>query len=229
MRRLSFLCAGAAMLSLPGCGNGGDASSLNAATSVAQKASETPPPAAVTWQRPCALLQDKDFAAVFPGVEFLSSEDISDTLDADGTASGRCTYDARAFRAEDAYMVVLTVDAWALDEHAYEAFAVLSTPEGDEAAGAADEVRGEMPVTIAASDALIDGEGIVLEAENHVEIEVLDGFREGGIYLQQSERARTVFMHQGTVLELEVKHEARSSFDGHDPSIALARRLAARL
>lgn len=146
----------------------------------------------VDWRRPCALTQTEDLAAVFPDVNFDMQDQSDDRLDRDGAASGVCVYNARAFRAEDAYEVIVTLAVWKEEETAYNAFATLTAE---------------------------DAEGI----------ERLEGFDEGAAYLVHNGEPVTAFMHEGTLIEIGVKHDARATFDGHDPSIALARRIAKRL
>ncbi len=146
----------------------------------------------VDWRNPCRLAEDGDFQAVFPDIRFDIQDQFDDRLSSDGAASGTCIYNARAFRAEDAYRVTVSLGVWEDEDTAYGKFATIT----------AEEMEG---------------------------VEHLEGFVEGGAYLVHDGEPVTAFMHQGMLIEIGVKHDARATFDGHDPSIALARRIAKRL
>ena len=174
------------------CGGGetADQTEVTAAPELIEAVSAEMEP--VDWQRPCGLVEAGDLDAVFPDVRFDAQDHFEDHMDSDGTALGTCVYNARAFRAEDAYEVTVTLAAWAQDTAAYEEFASLT----------AEEVEG---------------------------VEHLDGIAEAAAYLVHNGEPVTAFMHEGTMIEISVKHDARATFDGHDPSIALARQVAKRL
>lgn len=196
MRKLLGLKVSLASLGLVACGGADTSPPAETDTAVAAERVEAISAAAhvdkIDWRSPCNALKDSDLDAVFPGVSFDASADVEDTLETLGTANGVCRYNARAFRAEDAYLVTITLGAWTNPQNAYQTFASVTAP--------------------------------VQEG-----IEILDGFAEGGAYVQMAEKGMTTFMYQGTVFEVEVQHDARATYDGHDPSIELARRLAARL
>ena len=182
-----------ASMSLAACGSGEDTAQINEPSTPEIAVTVSADMDLVDWRQPCKLAHADDFAAVFPDVNFDTQDHLDDGLDRDGAATGRCVYNARAFRAEDAYEVIVTLAGWQEEKAAYTEFARLT--------------------------ASVEEEGV----------ETLDGFAEGAAYLVHYGEPVTAFMHEGTLIEIGVKHDARATFDGHDPSIALARRIAKRL